>query len=129
MITRVLRLISAQQFGQVENPLWQVALIEDSDHLENENAKTRSWSGSLIPFKNFKAKKNDDLPPNLSFVFQSFVSLENLRDPQILENLRKGRPVQFWIDRVLSSQESDELQFLLNNFNSRIYNQAGGINN
>lgn len=104
MITRVLSLNVDSFFGLVENPLWQVADIAKKSEEED-------WNPTLIPL---------EMPlqgtANSSLVYQTFLSLENLKNPLLLKKLEQQEQVQVWIDRSISPVESQVLQVLLQRF-------------
>ncbi len=108
VITRVLGLKTYQSFGLVENPIWQLAQIEENTD-RNERihwlVPLDTLSSTLVSAERDRLKE-----------YQTFLSLESLKEPSFLEALKSDQEVQIWIDRIVSSEESEEIGQILNQF-------------
>ena len=110
MITRVLRLNTKQPFARVENPLWQVFSLRDSQPPKPKNDQRMTL---LVPIETQKSGKAEDFESYSEVEFQTFVSLENLSDSLVLNKLGDKKKVQLWIDREISQEEKNLLFSLL----------------
>ncbi len=107
MTTRIVRLLNHHVFGLVENPLWQIAKVADRD---KASLKIDPWTPCLIPLDTFSAEKK----ANAYGEFQTFLSLENLTNNQLLNKLENNQKVQIWVDRVISIEEASMLDAMFN---------------
>lgn len=105
MISHIVYIESENYFGQIDNPLWQVATLT----ISKSKSSPTTWSSALIPLEDWDRQISD----KRIYYFQSYLSEENLKNPALLEKLNTSHRVQIWIDRIITRAEASILSELL----------------
>lgn len=108
MVSHILHLKIETQFGQIDNPLWQVATLTKPIDKSRLKMNPDPWINRLIPHENWNIEIQDS-----KVIFQSFISEENLNNPILIEKLNSSHRVQIWIDKLVNEKEASLLQDLL----------------